>query len=364
MQAMEWRAEQPLIGLSVVIPVRDSRHDLAACLRSLTFSSVAPAEVIVVDDGSRDGSAGVAREYGARLLRFPESRGPAVARNAGARAARQPVLMFLDADVTVHRDTLERAYRTLTSSTAGAVFGAYDDAPLAPGLVSRYRNLLHHFTHLTGRRNASTFWAGCGIIRRNVFLLHGGFDENRRQPSVEDIELGGRLLRAGVEVQLVPDIQVRHAKSWTLWSMVRTDVALRAWPWSRLLLHQGCLPDDLNLRWNQRAGALFAWLTAGFSGAACFSRAAVVGIVLSAAGAGLANRRFLGFLARVAGPGFAVRAFPLHLLFLLYSSATFAVACLAELSPSVARVFDRKRRPGTAEISGLQPDPPPLVPEG
>jgi len=146
--------------------------------------------------------------------------------------------------------------------------------------------------------------------------------------------------------------------------MVRTDVTLRAWPWSRLLLRQGCLPDDLNLRWNQRVGALFAWLTAGLAGAACFSHAALVAMILAAAGVVLCNRRFFGFLARVAGPGFAVRAFPLHLLFLLYSSATFAVACLAEFSPRAARVFRRTVKPATGAISELQPDRPPLVPEG
>jgi len=61
-----------------------------------------------------------------------------------AKVASQPVLMFLDADVLVHPDTRQRAYQAVTSSDAvGAVFGAYDDAPLVPGLVSQYRNAFH-----------------------------------------------------------------------------------------------------------------------------------------------------------------------------------------------------------------------------
>src|SRR5208337_465782 len=111
----------------------------------------------------------VAEEYGVEVLRLGESRGPAAARNAGARAAHYGVLMFLDADVRVHRDTIDRAYRALTAGdTIGAVFGAYDDTPLAPGLVSQYRNLLHHYTHCSAQTRAWTFWAGCGIIRRDL----------------------------------------------------------------------------------------------------------------------------------------------------------------------------------------------------
>ena len=49
-----------------------------------------------------------------------------------------------------------------------AVFGSYDDEPGAPNLVSQYRNLLHHFVHQTGRTEASTFWTGCGAVRRDA----------------------------------------------------------------------------------------------------------------------------------------------------------------------------------------------------
>jgi len=330
------------LDLTVIIPVRDSREHLAGCLQYLSESQATPAEVIVVDDGSRDEPGEAAREYGVRILKLDGKRGPAAARNAGARAARCPILMFLDADVRVHPDTVGRAYEALAArDTIGAVFGAYDDRPLAPGLVSQYRNLLHHFTHCSAQTRAWTFWAGCGVIRRNLFLQHGGFDERYRTPSVEDIELGMRLTSAGVEILLVPEVQVCHAKSWTLWSMMRTDIARRAWPWSRLLA--GSVPDDLNLRWDQRAGALCAWLTVGFAGAVWFSRTAIWGMLFGATATALSNRRFLGFLARLRGPGFAARAFPLHLLFLLYSSATFAAGTAAGLA--VAWQAPRRERP-------------------
>jgi cellulose synthase/poly-beta-1,6-N-acetylglucosamine synthase-like glycosyltransferase len=255
--------------------------------------------------------------------------------------------MFLDADVRVHPDTLGRAYQELTSrDTIGAMFGAYDDTPLASGLVSQYRNLLHHFTHCSSQTKAWTFWAGCGLIRRDLFMQHGGFDERYRTPSVEDIELGMRLSSVGVEIVLVPGVQVCHAKSWTLWNMMRTDITQRAWPWSLLLA--GSVPDDLNLRWDQRAGALCAWLTVGFAGGVFFGKPVIWAGIFAAAATALCNHRFLRFLARLKGLSFAARAFPIHLLFLLYSSATFVAGTAAALTGGGA--LPRLRPPETVRI--------------
>jgi glycosyltransferase involved in cell wall biosynthesis len=319
-------------AFSVIIPVRDAERQIALCLGALQQSSVQPAEVLVVDDGSLDASGDVAQRFGASVMRLPASRGPGAARNAGAKAAQQPVIMFLDADVMVHRDTIELADHALhNDSRVGALFGAYDDAPLEPGLVSQYRNLLHHYTHSTAVRNAWTFWAGCGAIRRELFLDCGGFDERYRQPSVEDIELGIRLSQAGVRIEVIPHIQVCHMKKWTLLSMIRTDILQRAWPWSRLLLRSRNLPDDLNLGWSQRASAVFAWLAVGLTAAGFLRGPAFFAAVVAVSAVAFLNRPLLGFLARSRGFLFALGAFPLHFLYLLYSSATFAVAAAVYL---------------------------------
>jgi GT2 family glycosyltransferase len=288
-----------------------------------------------VDDGSLDGSAEAAQRLGAQVLRLPASRGPAAARNAGAIAARQPILLFLDADVMVHLDTIELIESALNDGAMGALFGAYDDHPLEPGLVSQYRNLLHHYTHSTASRNAWTFWAGCGAIRRDLFLNCGGFDEGYREPSVEDIELGVRLSQAGVRIEVVPQIQVCHMKKWTFLGMIRTDILQRAWPWSRLLLRSRNLPDDLNLGWSQRASAAFAWLAVGLAAAGFLRWQAFPAALVAAGAVAFLNRPLLGFLGRSRGLLFALRAFPLHFLYLLYSSATFAAAAAVHLFRSV-----------------------------
>ena len=62
-----------------------------------------------------------------------------------------------------------------------ALIGSYDDEPAAPGFVSQYKNLLQHYVHQHGRKEATTFWSGCGAIRRELFLAIGGFDETYTQ---------------------------------------------------------------------------------------------------------------------------------------------------------------------------------------
>ena len=268
--------------LSVVIPVHNSATELRQCLEALGSSQLPPFECIVVDDGSTDASAEVAAEVAARhgarvfarvltrVLTTGHRAGPARARNVGAQAASGEIILFLDADVTVHPGTTAAIVAEFEGDAGlDALMGSYDDSPSAQNFVSQYRNLMHCFVHQNSSRAATTFWAGCGAIRRQVFLDSGGFDEKYSSPAIEDIELGYRLHRAGRKLILCADIRVKHLKRWGLRSMIETDFFHRALPWSTLTLESGRMPNDLNLRIGQRISvglvfiliALGAWST-------------------------------------------------------------------------------------------------------
>lgn len=312
--------------ISVIIPAFQAARHLPRCLAALAASTRGPLEVIVVDDGSTDGTPDIARAAGARVVPAAGGpSGPAAARNRGAANARGDLLVFLDADVAVHRDTLSRFHDALASHPdVAAVFGSYDDNPDHQGFVSQYRNLLHHFVHQQGRREASTFWAGCGAIRRDVFVDVGGFDERYRRPSIEDIELGGRLRAAGHRVWLRADIQAVHLKQWTLFQTVRSDIADRAIPWTRLILQQGQLPSDLNTAMRSRLGAAAAWTAVSTLPFGAVWPPAL-GVTAAAAGGMVwLNAPLYRFFLRRRGLRFAAAGAAMHALYLLYSSAVFA----------------------------------------
>src|SRR5579862_7978697 len=252
-------------GLSVIIPVYASDQKavdlLGIALRHLKASTFQNFEVIIADDGSPMGDAvrAVAMEAAAELVRLERRSGPAVARNTAAAKAKAEILVFLDADTSPHADTLDRLARKFEEeSELDATVGSYDQGPTAPGLVSRFRNLLHSFVHHRANRRTSTFWAGCGAVRRGRFQALGGFDENFSRPSIEDVEFGLRLCTAGGWIELDREIQVTHHKTWSLRSMVQTDLLVRAIPWAALL--RGFpLPFDLNFKISDRiSGALTA----------------------------------------------------------------------------------------------------------
>lgn len=325
------------VSISVIIPVFNGTATSRDCLQALTNSSVPATECLVVDDGSTDSSAAIAQIMGATVLSTGGRFGPARARNLGARRATGDVLLFIDADVAIHADALGRIRDSFQSDPElDALIGSYDDAPSGSSLVSQFKNLLHAFVHHEGNHQASTFWCGCGAIRRSVYLEHGGLDETYRSASIEDIELGVRLKLAGRKLALDPAIQCKHLKIWTLWSMVRTDVVERGIPWTKLILRTSVFPNDLNLRWDQRCSAVLSGVfvvlaAAGISGVfvpnpsstPCLGGAVAVFIAI-----GVLNRKFYSFLTRRKGWFFAARAIWLHLLYFLYSAFSFVIGTI------------------------------------
>jgi GT2 family glycosyltransferase len=354
-------------SLSVVVPVRNGGRDFELCLLRLRDSFLTDYELIVIDDGSTDDSAGLAARAGATVYRHSTPQGPAAARNWGARVASAPLIFFLDADVALHPRTLGRALaRFEIDRGLAALFGSYDASPTAPGIVSQYRNLLHHFVHQQGTfeqniRPAHTFWTGCGLIRRDVFLAFGGFDPGLYpRPAIEDIELGYRLTRAGHRIVLARDVLATHMKRWSLAEMVRTDIFSRGVPWTILLKRTGTIETDLNVKRDQKACVVMTGV-ALLAALACVVTAwAGVIAVASVAAIAVLNRTFLGFLARRKGFAFACAALPLHLIY--YSCCGLSVVIAQYYWYTTARYQGSAATvPGTRTDRGTTSIPRPAV---
>lgn len=337
------------VRLSIIVPVYNNPGDLRECLGAVVADSGSETELLVVDDASTDETPAVAAEFADRVIRLSKNSGPAAARNYGVSSARGDVIFFVDADVVIARGTVERIQRSFGERPEiAAIFGSYDETPRGSGYVSRYRNLLHHFVHQTGDGAASTFWAGCGAIRRSVFKEVGGFDEQRfRRPSIEDIELGQRLRRAGHTIVLDKSLQGTHLKRWSLVSMIRTDIMQRAIPWSRLILETRAIPDTLNLAWNQRLSAALVAMAVAFVALASVKLPLALFAVAALAGVLVVNRNLYRFFFRAGGTWFAATCVALHLLYFVYSTLSY---CFVWLEHRIRGQATRERPPAPLQV--------------
>ncbi len=292
-----------MASISAIVPATDRPATLPACLAALEVAGA--DELIVVDT--------------------PSGMGPAGARNAGASRATGELLVFVDSDVLVHPNALARLRAAFAEDdTLVAVFGSYDDHVATLGTVAAFRNLLHHVVHQRSAGEAHTFWAGLGAVRRDAFASVGGFDAGRYpRPSIEDIELGGRLVTRG-RILLDPAIQGTHLKEWTLGSMVVTDFARRGVPWVELMLERAELPTTLNLGIRERASAVAA---VGAAAALALRRPGLVAAALAAQVA--LNRDLYGLLVRRAGVQCAAAGVVLHVVHQLTAVASVPAGLVA-----------------------------------
>lgn len=294
-----------MVTLSAIVPATNRPSTLGACCTALGAGVSVPEEVVVVEEPSDVNAAG--------------------ARNLGASRAEGSVLLFVDADVEVRADAVARI-RSRFEADPGltALFGSYDDSPSAPGVVSGFRNLLHHHVHQNAPGPATTFWTGLGAVRRDAFESVGGFDESVE--FMEDIDLGMRLSAAGARIELDPLVQGTHLKRWSVWSMVRTDFIGRGVPWVLLLLRHRGSTTTLNLGWRHRLSALVA-----LAGTTSLLRRHFLGAAGSALALVALNRSFYTLLWRRRGPAEATTGVFLHALHHLASLAAVPVGVALHL---------------------------------
>jgi GT2 family glycosyltransferase len=296
-------------------------------------------EVIVVDDGSTDGSKQMAETIGAKVLSSGGRLGPGGARNQAANSALGDILWFVDADVVVHSDAARRLGIGFDVEQVVAVFGSYDSSPPARNFFSQYKNLVHHYYHNRAKDEAHTFWSGCGAVRRAAFLNCGGFDVERYQyPSIEDIELGHRMIKAGGRIRLLRDVQCTHLKVWRFWNLIHTEIFRRAIPWSRLIVTSGeGIPNDLNVGVAEQtravlAGILFLAILAYLTGYISSSLVLFSGLVVL-----VANRDIAVFFNRRGGFLFALCAVFFHQIYYLYCASAFAWVLFEQNSLNIFR---------------------------
>jgi cellulose synthase/poly-beta-1,6-N-acetylglucosamine synthase-like glycosyltransferase len=192
--------------VSFVIPVRNAATHLPQCLSSIAANLDVPGdcEILVVDNGSSDDSADIARRFGALVIDRPDVR-VGGCRNAGAAVSRGTVLAFVDADNEIAPGWLRActsAFEEPNLAAAGYPYRAPADATWVQRMYDTLR------VRTADRRDVDWLGAGNLAVRRTVFDEVGGFDD--RLEACEDVQLCQSMRQAGYRVVSEPGMSSVH----------------------------------------------------------------------------------------------------------------------------------------------------------
>lgn len=212
---------------SVIVPAYNTEHTIGACVAALRAQQFGqPYEIIVIDDGSTDGTAAVARAAGATVITTPNGR-PAAARNVGTRAAIGEIICCTDADCIPHPDWLRQITFPLADPDIIACKGSY--ATRQTELVARFVQLEYEdkYDLLRTEKYIDFIDTYSAAYRRETLLECGGFDE--RFDYLEDQELSFRLAAKGYKMVFQPEAVVDHLHSATPGAYLRKKQVIGYW---------------------------------------------------------------------------------------------------------------------------------------
>lgn len=220
-----------MLSVSIVVPIKNAERTLPVCLQALGRLNPAPMEILLIDNGSRDGSLALQEAFAkatrvseVRALREPRP-GAGTARNAGIRAARGDVIVMTDADCEPEAGWLSHLLEPLGDPQVGAVAGRVVAAPAASTVELFSALYTLRSSDQPARYDHWTPWEG-GFptanfaIRRDLAKKLRGFDEAVTIYG-EDYDLCARLYKLGAVIAYVPAARVAHHHRTTLHGLLR-----------------------------------------------------------------------------------------------------------------------------------------------
>ena len=125
--------------ISIIIPVYNSSLTLKECLEAIFNSNFKNFEVIVISDNSTDNSVGIAKQYQCKIIELSENKGPAFARNEGAKISEGDILLFVDSDVIIKKDALNYLSEKFLQNEIDAIQGVYSHEPTYKSIITQYQ---------------------------------------------------------------------------------------------------------------------------------------------------------------------------------------------------------------------------------
>lgn len=221
----------PLI--SIVVPVYNGEETLERCMESILKQDYPrdKYEIIVVDDGSTDGTCMIAEKLADKVIKHPDNLGLARARKSGISASRGELIVNADSDILIKTDTLSKiAAYLVRHEEVSAVTGLLSKEHLSHNFFSQYKNLYMSYIFSGLPERVTFLYGSIYAIRKEVAELYDpGFDIG------EDTAFGQTLVSCGKSIVFLRDLEVMHLKKYSLFSFVKNDFLIPFY-WAKIFL--------------------------------------------------------------------------------------------------------------------------------
>lgn len=228
----------PQIALSVIVPVYNGGQTLKMCLGGIFASNYKDFEVIIVDDSSNDNSVEIAKLFPCRILQTGRNLGPGRARNLGAERSRGEILVFVDSDVVIKKETFDIILNSFKRDPGiDAVIGYFSLEHPHRNFFSQYKNVYMNFIFSGLPAYIDFLFTALCAIKKASYLE---FCADRSK--AEDTALGQRFKMSGKKIYLPQELQAVHLKKYSFISFIKNDFMI-PYHWAKLFLRYRGLND-------------------------------------------------------------------------------------------------------------------------
>ena len=209
---------------SVIVPARNGAQHLRLTLPALREALPDGWEILVVDDHSVDDTVEVARLYADRIMTSRQVKSGPAARNTGALSARGQVFVFMDQDIRVTRNTLERLVEALDEPGVALTFAIYSEGRYLKTLGGRFKNIWVRWSYLGSPTDVRWMNTALGAIRSDDFWAAGAYDnEDDDSQGGNDMDFGRIVADRVGRVRLCPRLDCDHLKEMSLPGLLLND---------------------------------------------------------------------------------------------------------------------------------------------
>ena len=195
--------------LSVIVPFYNQKY-LQKCLESIFESDYPNFEVIAINDGSTDNSLSIAKSFPCKVIDLKKNKGVANARNQGAKVAKGNILIFIDSDIVVEKDTLSKFAKVHENPEINVCDCGICPKSLTKGFAADLIAVLWSYYTLVRKHNPTFLNTMTCSIQKKVFDEIGQFDTSFEAAGGEEFEIGRIIRQHNYKIYVDTSFCIKH----------------------------------------------------------------------------------------------------------------------------------------------------------